>query len=257
MKNLIFLDIDGTILPEGKSKVPDDIVETIQTVKNNGDVPFICTGRNVGSAMDIINQIGIDSYVTSNGQQVTVNGQIVYSAFFPQDELETICKIIKENTPHIAVEDVNGLNVEDTDEGRKLLNLIIGHGFFSSRAMKVLPLSEIFQIWAFGDKKQLDKVMRGLKGKAEMYRWSDNSLEIAPRGSGKGSGINMAKHHFKEPVKTYGFGDGVNDFTMMEEVDVSVAMGNAIPELKHQCDYVTTDCDKQGVENALKYFEVI
>lgn len=257
MKSLIFLDIDGTLLPEGKSKVPSDVIDTIQELKSKGHVPFICTGRNVGSALDIINQVGIDSYVTSNGQQVTVEGEVIYSSFFPQDELDYVSSVIKEYTPHIAVENINGLNVEDTKQGHELLKLIIGHGFFDSQALPTLPNQEIFQVWAFGEKEQLDKICHELKGKNELYRWADHSLEIAPGGSGKGSGIEMAKRHFGTNVKTFGFGDGVNDFSMMEVVDISVAMGNAVLELKQKCDYTTTDCTDRGVENALRHFDVI
>lgn len=257
MRALVFLDIDGTILPEGKTKVPQDIVETISKIRENGNVPFICTGRNVGSAMDIIEQVDIDSYVTSNGQQVTVEGEVIYSSFFPQDELEYTCNVIREFTPHLAVENINGLNVEDTEEGRDLLKLIIGHGFFDSQALPKLPTKEIFQVWAFGSKEQLDGIMHELKGKGALYRWSDEALEIAPAGSGKGSGIEMATRHFGSGTRTFGFGDGVNDFSMMEVVDVSVAMGNAVEELKQKCDYITTDCEERGVENALRHFEVI
>lgn len=257
MKSLIFLDIDGTILPEGKSKVPQDVVEMIAEVKAKGHVPFICTGRNVGSALDIIEQVGVDSYVTSNGQQVTVEGEVIYSSFFPQDELEYVRQVINEFTPNIAVENTFGLNVEDTENGRELLKLIIGHGFFDSQALPTLPTKEIFQVWAFGTKEQLDKVSHELKGKNELYRWGENSLEIAPGGSGKGSGIKMATRHFGKKVQTFGFGDGVNDFSMMEVVDISVAMGNAVLELKQICDYTTDDCDARGVEKALRHFEVI
>lgn len=257
MKSLVFLDIDGTILPEGKTKVPQDIVDTISELKSKGHVPFICTGRNVGSALDVINQVGVDSYVTSNGQQVTVEGKVIYSSFYPQAELDYVKSVIREYTPYLAVENTLGLNVEDTEAGRGLLKLIIGHGFVDSRVVKVLPTEEIFQIWAFGDKQNLDKIEHELKGKCELYRWGDRSLEIAPGGSGKGSGITMARRYFGNNVQTFGFGDGVNDFSMMKAVDISVAMGNAVLELKQICDYVTTDCEEQGVENALRHFDVI
>jgi len=34
-------------------------------------------------------------------------------------------------------------------------------------------------------------------------------------------------------------------------------MGNAIDDLKHQADYVTTSVDNDGILNALRHFEVI
>ncbi len=257
MKALVFLDIDGTILPEGKTKIASDVVGTIKRVKENGHVPFICTGRNYGSALDIIEQLDIDSYVTSNGQQVTVEGKTIYSDYFQEEDLKNVCELIKEHTPHLAMENNKGLNVEDSPEGRNLLDLIVGHGFFHSQAVKELPKDGVFQVWAFGTEEVINKVVHDLKGKAEIYRWNDLAVEIAPLNSGKGSGINMAKHYFDSNVKTYGFGDGVNDFSMMEVVDVSIAMGNAVEELKNKCDYVTSDCDKQGVEKGLEHFNII
>ncbi len=259
MKNkaLIFLDIDGTILPEGEKQISADVVELIANLKAKGHVPFICTGRNAGSALDIIEQTNIDSYITSNGQQVVIEGQNVYIDYFKKDDLEQIFTIINKYTPHIAVENRNGLNVENTKAGLKLLDLIIGHGFFHSQALNELPREEIFQVWAFGTKLEVDKVEKSLVGRVQMYRWGDQSLEIAPLNSGKGSGIKKAVNHYTENVITYGFGDGVNDFSMMEAVDVSIAMGNAVEELKQKCDYVTTKCTDRGVEKGLQHFEVI
>lgn len=257
MKNLVFLDIDGTILPDGKTKIPADIEFAIKQIEENGHVPFICTGRNAHAARDVINQLGINNYVTSNGQAVTVDGKEVYSSFFNQQTLLEIKDLINECTPHIAVENDYGLNVEDTPSGRQLVKLIIGHGFVDSQAVPTLPLNNIFQIWAFGTKQQLDRVEHEVGSLGELYRWSDDALEIAPAGSGKGNGIDIAKLQYSENIRTIGIGDGVNDINMMKHVDISVAMGNASDLLKQKCVYVTTDCEQRGVENALRHFEII
>lgn len=257
MKSLVFLDIDGTILPEGKTKIAPDVLAAINAIKENGNVPFICTGRNVGAAKDIIEQTGLNSYVTSNGQEVTIDGKSVYSACFNDNEVKSLIKTINMFTPKIAVENFEGLNIEDTEEGRALVKMIVGHGFVDSKAISPLPMNGIYQVWAFGEKEQLNDLQFELKGKAQLYRWNDNAIEIAPHGSGKGNGIEVAKMKFKEQVKTYGVGDGINDYSMMEVVDVSIAMGNASLELKQKCDYITTDCDDAGVENAMRHFGVI
>ena len=46
------------------------------------------------------------------------------------------------------------------------------------------------------------------------------------------------------------FGDGSNDVCMFLPEWTSVAMGNAIDELKQRADYVTTDVDDDGIWNA-------
>ena len=47
------------------------------------------------------------------------------------------------------------------------------------------------------------------------------------------------------------FGDGLNDVDMLRNTGFSVAMGNAVPEVKAVADHVTDDVDANGVLNAL------
>ena len=53
------------------------------------------------------------------------------------------------------------------------------------------------------------------------------------------------------------FGDGHNDMNMLKYVGIGVAMGNAEAEVKAIADYVTSDVDEDGIENALKHFGII
>ena len=46
------------------------------------------------------------------------------------------------------------------------------------------------------------------------------------------------------------FGDGLNDMSMFIDDWTSVAMGNAVPELKAKADLVTTAVDEDGIYNA-------
>ena len=46
-QKLIFLDIDGTLLPPGEMTVPASAVEAIRQARANGHKVFLCTGRNL------------------------------------------------------------------------------------------------------------------------------------------------------------------------------------------------------------------
>ena len=50
---------------------------------------------------------------------------------------------------------------------------------------------------------------------------------------------------------TYGFGDSENDLSLFEQVDVSVAMGNAVPAVKRAATLVTDTVGNDGVAKAL------
>ena len=53
------------------------------------------------------------------------------------------------------------------------------------------------------------------------------------------------------------FGDAENDIDMLEYCGIGVAMGNAQEKVKEIADYVTTDVDRDGIKNALRYFSII
>ena len=55
----------------------------------------------------------------------------------------------------------------------------------------------------------------------------------------------------------YGIGDASNDISLMNAVDVGIAMGNAPDYLKKRADYITDSVDKDGVVKALEHFRLI
>ena len=50
------------------------------------------------------------------------------------------------------------------------------------------------------------------------------------------------------------FGDGLNDVSMFLPEWTSIAMGNAKAPLKELADYITDDCDKDGILKACQHF---
>lgn len=48
-----------------------------------------------------------------------------------------------------------------------------------------------------------------------------------------------------------------NDLSMFRDEWTSIAMGNAIDELKEKATYVTTPCDQDGIYNACVHFDWI
>jgi len=50
------------------------------------------------------------------------------------------------------------------------------------------------------------------------------------------------------------FGDESNDLKMFLDEWTSIAMGNATKELKEKADFITKNCDDNGIEYALRHF---
>ena len=74
-QKLIFLDIDGTLLPPGEMTVPASAVEAIRQARANGHKVFLCTGRNLRMTKPLL-AYGFDGFVCSAGGYVGCDGSL-------------------------------------------------------------------------------------------------------------------------------------------------------------------------------------
>ena len=90
----------------------------------------------------------------------------------------------------------------------------------------------------------------------KLIRYGDGCVLYEPME--KALGIrNMLDYFGMKPNQAVVFGDGYNDLSMFRPEWLNIAMGNARAELKEKADYITTDCDKDGIYNACKHFKWI
>jgi len=88
--------------------------------------------------------------------------------------------------------------------------------------------------------------------------WHPDGWDVIAKGGGKQTAIRryLAENGLT-PEEAIAFGDGENDIGMLKLAGIGVAMGNAEGIVKEAADYVTTDIDDNGIENALKHFGLI
>ncbi len=80
-----------------------------------------------------------------------------------------------------------------------------------------------------------------------------NNLEINGEGAEKGDALlRLAAYLGIDRSQIMAFGDGENDYSMIEKAGVGVAMGNGDARLKELADYVTAGNNESGVAGALE-----
>ena len=80
-----------------------------------------------------------------------------------------------------------------------------------------------------------------------------NNLELNSSGAHKGNALRrFAKHLGLGLENCMAFGDGMNDFTMVEAAGLGVAMENADPEVKRVAKYVAPSNDDCGVAKGIE-----
>ena len=90
-------------------------------------------------------------------------------------------------------------------------------------------------------------------GSLPLVRYNPDVVFVEPKA--KQRGIRRVQAMYGIPDEDIVvFGDGMNDLCMFGQGWLSVAMGNARPELKEIADYITTDVDKDGLWNACRHF---
>ena len=89
----------------------------------------------------------------------------------------------------------------------------------------------------------------------KVTRSTENNLELNIASAHKGNALRRFAEHLGLTLDNcMAFGDGMNDFTMVEAAGLGVAMANAEPEVKRVAKHVTLSNDEDGVAAALAKF---
>ena len=257
MAKIIFFDIDGTLVSFKTHRVPDSAKRAIAALRAKGVRVFIASGRQL-LAINNLEDLQFDGYVTLNGGYCIVGEQVIYKHSMPSEDMVSLVQYMeeRENFPCIFVhENAFCINYTDerTDEVFRLLNF---------PQPPTLPLREaatgdIFQLVAFFTKEQ-EKAIMAVMPHCEATRWNPLFSDVIPKGSSKQVGVDKMLDYFGISLdESMAFGDGGNDVLMLKHVGIGVAMGNAEDEVKRAADYVTDSVDEDGVEKALRHFGVI
>ncbi len=257
MEKYVFFDIDGTLLPEGEKDIPKENIEAVKKLKENGVVPFICTGRCYHQAKKYIEQIGAESYIVSNGQEVNVLGEDVYSYNLSEKEIDFLFEKVKNTNVVWGYETRERVFINDMPGSKDVQDKMVGYGIVETKITKKHTKEGIKQMWVFGESESIDRLQNDIIDNFKCYRWNDLSMEIIPLEESKGKAVSKVLKNVNSKVTTYAFGDGYNDMELLEEVDYGVAMGNAYDEVKAIASHITSDCRDGGIEKGLKELGLI
>ncbi len=80
-----------------------------------------------------------------------------------------------------------------------------------------------------------------------------NNIEINDTHANKGEALlALAKELGLQREQTAAFGDGLNDYSLIKEAGLGVAMANAEPQIKEAADRITESCDEDGVARVIE-----
>ena len=250
-----FFDIDGTLVPMLQGYVPESTRKALYDLHDRGIKLFIASGRpksHIAMMPQELIDFPWDGYVLFNGQCCCdENFEIFHEECFTKESMASLVPYIKENNiPVIFFEK------EYSYKNRDIPNQLGGSSGVTDDPERALT-HDTYQLAAYIPEEEDDEFVSHGSG-IKSARWLPLYADIIPEDGGKPEGCARQLKRFGiTREESMAFGDGGNDITMLEFAGCGVAMGNADDRVKSHADYVTDDCDKDGIINALRHFNVL
>jgi Cof subfamily protein (haloacid dehalogenase superfamily) len=262
-KKVIFFDVDGTLIDysRGMKDILDSTKEAIASIKSQGNLAVLATGRPKSFLTDEIYKLNFDGYITSNGAYIELKGKEIYNREIDRNTLKNIIDTFEKE------------GIEFIFEGQKLSYFSSFSSLYMKRLLNgfAIPKKYITDEWRLEEVSTnkfvaiLDTEHKIIKAKevfgdkfAFMKHPGEVSYDVYFKDCTKADGINRLVKYLNIPMdNTYAFGDGINDIEMLQTVKYGIAMGNANERLKKVADLVTNDVSSHGIYNALKQLQVI
>ncbi len=265
---LIFLDVDGTLIPFGTYMPTASAVEAIKLARKNGHKVFLNTGRCRCEIHKELEEIGFDGIICSNSLYIEENNKILFQKNIPAERVKALADWLSDNKVGFFFEGhksvmATPLYFEQMIErfGEKAVNRL-KKGFPSIKESD-LSYDDVAKINFITRHGLAQKIKQEFSKDFQINEWSllgdDAGMgEITLHEASKAEGVRVIIEHLgAKKEDTYAFGDTSGDLPMIKYCGTGVAMGNAEQVLKDEADYVTSDVDKDGIINAFRHFEFI
>lgn len=270
-RKLIFLDIDGTLLPPGEMLIPDSTLQALRAARANGHKLFLCTGRNLHMTAPLLEYGCFDGAICSAGGYVLCDGQVLVDLPMEPEQCSGLSAVLEQHGVDYTLE-----SRDDTFAGPKMtarwkftadapdkpLNSEAARWRKAMQdGMRLTPLSRydgqpIYKIVYIAEHlRDLDEAKRLYQ---DQFVFCESNLdtmddgmvngELINRKFDKGTGIRAICRHLGHPQEdTIGFGDSDNDLQMTQAAGISVCMGNGSERLKQLCDRIAPTVYEDGL----------
>ena len=277
MKKAVFFDVDGTLWDQ-KMRIPASTRNAIHSLRQNGHLAFVCTGRSMGNLNSAeLRSLGFDGYVAACGAHIEISGEPVYTYRIPGETLQLVLEITASCKMPVVLEGPvyhwiskwgfdNDHYIDylfgSMGEGARYLTDYDPSMFVNKFSADVLACTDYDRIRAvLGN--DFDFIEHGKLSQSDTVDRNDplcvlDIIEAVPKGLSKATGMKwVADHLGLAPCDIFAFGDSANDLEMLKAAGTGIAMGGSRPNVCAAADYVTSALHENGIFNGLRHFDLI
>lgn len=277
MIKLIASDMDGTLLNE-KMEVSDRNIQAIKDAEKNGIEFLIATGRGLGEAKPFLRNHVHPGFITLNGAEVFDSKEkLISSNPISEASQKEVIKYFHKYDVYFEVITDKGIFSDDREKRvSNLANLLVKLNPSTTykqalrdtqERVKMMPMNfvdnydhildnpeyKIMKLIGFNEhehrilapmKKEITKNIKDVVVTSS----SPNNVEVNSINAQKGIALlQYAKSKNISPDEIMAIGDNLNDYSMIRDAGVGVAMANAIPAIKEIAQVETDNNVNDGV----------
>lgn len=266
---VLFFDVDGTLIWSDKEQLKEgrnprevlpnaSVYDAFERLHERGHLTFLCTGRPLSFVSEGLLSLGFTGVVSGAGACVTIGDDIAYEAVIPQDILcETIEQFIAFDVTVLLESRQTPVMLNPSGAPVSAFSDIP----VAADLAGVKRLAPDMRFCKFSVMPEEDWDVPALREFLDQHFVSCDmglTYELSMIGVDKGAGVRRALSLLGHSVEnTYAFGDSENDLPMFPEVEIPIAMGNAMACVKKQAAYITGYANADGIASALRHFGLI
>lgn len=269
-RKLVFLDIDGTLIP-GNHRMTEKTKQALRRAHDNGHILCICTGRTYCEMPEETK--GFEGIISAAGACVMWKEEVLLAEYFSDKEKQQVIELMEEAESIYTLEGFENLYMRRDvyenflevvggrdEEERKILELFKRAHFYTgiSETEKVHKCSYFY---GGRDNEWFRERLKKWNMNVAAFSQSDargNCGEITKAPFNKGSAVRYLSDYLGIPIEnTIAVGDSENDLGMLRTAGVGIAMGNALDYVKEAADDVTRSVEEDGVYYAFQKYGLI
>lgn len=255
-----FFDIDGTLVSLKRKKYPASAKRALDRLRASGVKCFVATGRSKFEIRSehLLDGLTFDGLLTNNGQDAyAADGSLLYGKPLDPQEAAAVLDWAERNGCACWMVSAERSAINCHNE-RVLQAMEAIHTqppqLGDLRAMLQTP---IYKIVLFLTREEMPAVTPCAPTSRTTQWYVCGHDVISADGGKRNAMLEILRRYGIAPSECIAFGDSENDIEMLRGAGIGVAMGNATPDCIAAADYVTADCDDDGVQKALEHFELI
>jgi Cof subfamily protein (haloacid dehalogenase superfamily) len=259
---LVIADVDGTLVTHDKILTPRAI-DSVMKMRDAGILFAVTSGRPPRGMAMLIDPLKMDEPLAAFNGGVIIQPDlktVLRQNVLPPDVVKQVVQLILDqkldvwiytdttwyvrdiNAPHVAREQ---WTVKFPPVVTKDLNSLVDN------VAKIVGVSDDLDLVARCEKD----VQKACGDHASAARSQPYYLDVTHPKANKGEVVLAMSELLKiSPQQIATIGDMPNDVLMFVKSGVSIAMGNASPEVQKSATYVTTSSEEEGFANAMEKF---